>query len=85
MLRAWKGQVPRRITIYNYRYGVESLSFKRGTSYLIDSYKLGTEQREAFGLSDSARTAYGAGFCTAREADAAGALALAEGYRGREP
>jgi hypothetical protein len=43
VVRVWKGQVPRRITVYNYRYGVESLSFKRGTRYLIEGYKLGTE------------------------------------------
>jgi hypothetical protein len=85
VLRVWKGQVPRRITVYNHRYGVEWLPFKRGASYLVEAYQLAPEQRAAFGLRDSEPLAYGAGFCSAQEADAAGALALADGYRGREP
>jgi hypothetical protein len=73
------------MTIYNHRYGVEWLPFKRGTGYLVESYRLAAEERAAFGLSDSGSPAYGAGVCTAREARAATALRLADGYRGREP
>jgi len=85
VLRVWKGQVPRRITVYNHRIGVEWLSFARGTSYFIDAYPLGAQARTAFGLSASSSPTYGTGFCNAHQADTARARADADNDPGQAP
>jgi hypothetical protein len=85
VLRVWKGQVPDRITVYNRRIGVEWLSFVRGKSYFVDAYRLGAQERTAFGLSESGPLTYGTGFCDAHEADAARARADTDNDPGHAP
>jgi hypothetical protein len=89
VLRVWKGKIPRRITIYNPRSGPgeldESMSFVRGTGYVVSAYRLSREDRAAFRLPDSRSPVYGAGFCTAHVADAARAFADAENDPGHGP
>ena len=88
VFRVWKGQVPRRLTVYNRgsaRELAESISFVRGTGYLVNAYRLSREDQAAFGLPGSRSPVYGAGFCTAHVADAARALADADNDPGHGP